>query len=78
MAHPCDYASQSDIHALKKSSQPKIQPQNPYEIVNNFLSNHPHWSLDSIVRYCLITFKSDGVDRDVVSQCIKYYIDSGK
>lgn len=77
MAHPCDYSSQSDITRLKKSSQPKFIPQNATEIVNNFLSNHPHWSLDSIVRYCLITFKSDGVDRTIVSNCIKYYIDSG-
>lgn len=77
MAHSTDYPSQRDLSNLRKSSQPKIQPQTPHEIVNHFLSSHAHWSLDSIVRYLLITYRNDGVDRKIISSCIKDYIDSG-
>ena len=77
MAHATDHQSIQDISKLRKSSQPKIQPQNASEIVNHFLSSHAHWSIDSIVQYLLITYRNDGVDRKIISSCIKDYIDSG-
>ena len=74
MAHATDYHSIQDIHKLKMSSQSKMQPQNAVEIVNNFLSSHAHWSLDSIVQYLTLTYKNDGVTREIISECVKYYI----
>ena len=73
MAHPTDYPSQRDISKLRKSSQPKIQPQTPHDIVNHFLSNHAHWSIDSISKYLLMTHKGE-VTKHHISEGIKSYI----
>ena len=73
MAHSTDYYSQKDLTNLRKSSQPKQQPQTSYEIVNDFLFSHAHWSIDSIVQYLTITHKG-AVTKHHISEGIKSYI----
>jgi len=74
MAHSTDYYSQQDLSNLRKSSQPKMQPQTPHEICSQFLIKHSHWSIDSIVLYLTKTYHNDGVSKKIISSCINDYI----
>jgi len=80
MAHPCDYASQSDISRLRKSNpNPGRAPEsNGNLIMRSFLRENPNWAIDSLVTYALREFKDYGISRKIIADEIKFYVMNGE
>ena len=81
MAHACDYPSRlpRNLSKLQLSNSfmntTIVNQENvPYNLISNFLSNNPNWSLDSLYTYCLATYADYGVTRDIIASCVHNYI----
>jgi hypothetical protein len=81
MAHPTDYPSQRDISRLLKSSSymnpnshDHEQIKNARTLIKNFLLQNSTWAVDSIIDYCLRTYRDYGVTRKIIADEIRAYV----